>query len=379
MHKQVSIGKLKPNPFRHLEDYPIDKAKLEELERSFDQTGFWDNILARQNGSGFEIAYGHHRLTALRRKFGNRKKVGVIVRPLSDEDMIKIMAAENAEEYRTLAAVEQETIRAVVQALADGRITIPPPPARSPFVYYAPSFIPGERLGDDRPPVPYTRESIAKFLGWTTTEKDKARNKTRIVPSESCTCAFRALEAIERGVMKRSDFEGLTRVQADQSVTQAMAQFAAHQKQAAKLDKAASTHEKAGDTRKAERLKRQAEQERKAATRDAKNIATTLKKGFTTKDKNKQIGVRDAEKEARRVSTPTITPKEVVPDVQRISERFAKRVMEFLSEDKAADEITLLVKFRDEMSSKDRKLVASQLDKLRVRCENFYYAITGED
>lgn len=368
MHKLVPISKLKANPFRHLEDYPIDAAKIEELERSFEQTGFWDNILARENGSGFEIAYGHHRLTALRKKFGERKQVGIIVRPLSDEDMLKIMAAENAEEYRTLAAVEHETVKAVVEALADGKIKLPTP-SKHASVYYAPSFVQTEPrpLGGE---VPYTREAVASFLGWT------KKHGSEIRPNFACQEAFRALELMERGLLKKSDFKGLTRDQASTLITETMNAFRAHEKQANKIEKAAKQVAKTGNTKKAESLERQAQESRKAATRDARNVATTLQKGFTKKE---SIGVRDAKQEARRVSTPTITPKEVVPNVQQIAERFARRVMEFLSEDKAADEIKLLVKFRDEMSSRDRKLVATQLNRLMTRCDNFSHAILGDE
>lgn len=374
MHQLVPISKLKANPFRHLEDYPIDQDKIAELERSFEQTGFWDNILARENGSGYEIAYGHHRLTALRKKFGERKKVGIIVRPLSDEDMLRIMAAENAEEYRTLAVVEHETIRAVVEAFAEGKISLATPSAKTTpdDIYVAPSFV--EHPADDASLVglAYTRSGVARFLGWT---KKQTGGTER--PDRRCEEAFRALEMMERGLLKKTDFKGLTRRQAEELTTRAVNAFQAHNKQAKRISQEAKKVAKEGDTRKAERLERQAEESRKAATRDARNVATTLQKGFTKKDD--AIGVRDADKEARRVSTPLIAPKEVVPNVEQIAERLADRVMKFLSEGKEADEIKLLIKFRNELSARDRKQVASQLNKLKIRCENFYTALMEND
>jgi ParB-like chromosome segregation protein Spo0J len=62
---QIAVKDLLPNPFRHLERYPINQEKVEMLARSIKDTSFWDNIVARKATNGsvgkFEIAYGHHR------------------------------------------------------------------------------------------------------------------------------------------------------------------------------------------------------------------------------------------------------------------------------------------------------------------------------
>lgn len=62
--------------------------------------------------------------------------------------------------------IEQETIRAVVLAYAEGKIELPRLPGpKARGVRYAPSFridVVPNGLRDK----PYTAESIAKFLGW---------------------------------------------------------------------------------------------------------------------------------------------------------------------------------------------------------------------
>jgi hypothetical protein len=169
-HQLFPLSKIKPNPYRQMDRYPISEEKIEALMGSMDRTGFWDNVIGRiQNGSA-ELAYGHHRLIAFKQKFGKRAKMNLIIRDLSEEDMLRIMADENADEYGTSATVEQETIRAVVDAYAEGKIELEKPSMSrggASSVRYAPHFAKGERFTTDKS-FPYNAESIARFLGWMT-------------------------------------------------------------------------------------------------------------------------------------------------------------------------------------------------------------------
>ena len=126
MHEMIPISSLKPNPFRDLDRYPIDRFKIDNLTVSFETTGYWGNILARERGGAYEIAYGHHRLEALRRRYDPHQQVPIIVEPLTDEQMIKIMARENAQEWNTNPLVTMETIRTIVFGFAEGKIRLNP-------------------------------------------------------------------------------------------------------------------------------------------------------------------------------------------------------------------------------------------------------------
>ena len=110
---KVKIKDLKPNPYRDVENYPIDKTKVENLISSIEQTGFWDNILARQVNGSVQIAYGHHRLEALKKVFNPTDEVDIPVKDLDDVTMLRIMANENMEQWGSNNAVIIETIKAV--------------------------------------------------------------------------------------------------------------------------------------------------------------------------------------------------------------------------------------------------------------------------
>jgi len=108
---KVQIKDLKPNPFRNMKNYPINQEKIQSLTNSIEQTGFWDNILARRNNGNIEIAYGHHRLIVLKKLFKLDDYVDIPVKELDDPTMIRIMANENMNEWDTNVQIINETVR----------------------------------------------------------------------------------------------------------------------------------------------------------------------------------------------------------------------------------------------------------------------------
>jgi len=116
---KVQIKDLYPNPYRDMDNYPINRDKVETLKASIKQTGFWDNIVARNMDGKIQIAYGHHRLTALREALAWDTEVDIPVKDLPDSVMIQIMANENMEEYRTGPAIIDETVRVAKKYLEE--------------------------------------------------------------------------------------------------------------------------------------------------------------------------------------------------------------------------------------------------------------------
>lgn len=114
---KVKIKELKPNPYRDIDNYPIDQEKIETLKSSIEQTGFWDNLLAREINGIIQIAYGHHRLEALKQVKNQYDEVDIPVKKLTDALMIQIMANENMDEWKTSVKVIDETVRVAKQFL----------------------------------------------------------------------------------------------------------------------------------------------------------------------------------------------------------------------------------------------------------------------
>lgn len=178
----VPLTDVRPNPFRNIDRYPINREKVDKLKESIGRTDFWDNIVGRAVGSGddatvVEIAYGHHRLVALRELYPPEHEVGVIVRDLADAEMLHMMADENMQEWASTGAVIVETVRAVRDFLAD--LAAPP------------------NLGHGAKPE--NGSAIVAFLGW---------------PEKRVREALSIINAEEAGTLKPEDTVGLDLAQA---------------------------------------------------------------------------------------------------------------------------------------------------------------------
>jgi ParB/RepB/Spo0J family partition protein len=116
---KIKVSAIRPNPFRHIEKYPILEEKVEALKTSISETEFWDNIVVRRASEGdkiaYELAYGHHRLEAL--KALGIEEIDIPVKDIEDAMMLKIMANENMDSWKSNPAVIMETVSAAKEFL----------------------------------------------------------------------------------------------------------------------------------------------------------------------------------------------------------------------------------------------------------------------
>lgn len=111
--RSIKVKDILPNPFRNMDTYPIDRQKVKALKTSISDTDFWDNLLARPHptkSKKVQLAFGHHRLIALKEL--GIKEIEFPVRNLDDATMIKVMANENMEDWKTNLGVVVETVSA---------------------------------------------------------------------------------------------------------------------------------------------------------------------------------------------------------------------------------------------------------------------------
>lgn len=184
MSKTVPVSKIDPNPYRDITHYKLRTDKIVALKESIEQTTFWGNVVVREVNGRFELAYGHHRLAALKEL--KTKEVEVIVRKLSNAQMIKMMSRENMEEWRSSAGGEMETVRAVIVAYTNDELD-----AEMPKV---PKNLRSQELRwmetSERSKACFTIDTVAKFLGWT----DKKGHA-----NETCRIAFKSLDLLGKG------------------------------------------------------------------------------------------------------------------------------------------------------------------------------------
>jgi ParB-like chromosome segregation protein Spo0J len=321
MQKLFSLGKIKPNPFRYMDRYPIQRDKVEALKQSFRRTGFWENLVAREVKGHAEIAYGHHRLVALQEEMGPRAKVPLIIKDLDDGAMLQMMARENMDEWRTSAVVEQETVRAVVEAYAAGKITLPeiPKDTKKTVIRHAPSYVQGEENGDlqERP---YTATAIAEFLGWADPK----------IHTTLC-----ALELIEQEVLKEEHFEGLSTKQAEALTT---------------------------ETKKTE------DRGKREAAKVAEHVAEKLQTG--------EIGYKQVSQEADKFrAKPGAKAK---PEAEALADQLIAQMDGFLSRgDPNLEMLNQVIKHQKRLGKDVRTRLRVALDRLSDRCLRFEDSLEG--
>src|SRR5499427_11024262 len=165
---KIELQDITPKPFRDLDAFPVQPAKIEALRESYRATGgVWPNIVVRPTGNGkVEQAYGHNRTAAAIEEFGRKHEIEVVPRKLDNSAMLKMMAHDNLEEYGTTAIAPIEMCKAAVEAFAKGLVEFETARSgiRANDMYLAPSFIRGK--GDFDPAKTYTATTLSNFLGW---------------------------------------------------------------------------------------------------------------------------------------------------------------------------------------------------------------------
>ena len=96
----VPMDRIDPNPFRDIDNYPLDPVRMDALEASMRDTGVWPVFLGRRcldNPSHVELAFAHHRWAVAKRM--GLPGLNIAIVDLPDHRMIQIMGNENSEHW----------------------------------------------------------------------------------------------------------------------------------------------------------------------------------------------------------------------------------------------------------------------------------------
>jgi hypothetical protein len=116
----VPLELIDPNPFRDFDLHPIDQAQVEKLKASIGADGFWASVTARAVGDRYQLAFGHHRIEAARA--AGLTDIPIDVRELTDWQMVRLLASENATQRGTTAAASLDAVAAISRLLANSLV-----------------------------------------------------------------------------------------------------------------------------------------------------------------------------------------------------------------------------------------------------------------
>jgi hypothetical protein len=364
---QFKIKNILPNPFRHIENYPIKPEKVDALRKSIQTTEFWCNMIGRPVGKNqVEIPYGHHRRVALQLEYGDDHLVDIHVQAIPDDRMLQIMANENMEDWGTSAIVEIETIAAVVEAYAEGKITLHKPAKNSPELRNAPSYI--MRTSYAAYELPYTIQTIGEFLGWVYSD-GRAQRKI--------SYCLDALELIEQGEVTAKDFTGLKTTELEAVVGELRKVWKEREASARAAEERAKQAEieanQATDSQSRSLALQRYRHETKTA---AKHRETAKKEGgavtrhLTAQLRSGQIGRGGVKEEAEKVrNRQAAKPKKDINDA--VYSFTTQTIDKMLATDQPAEKITELIRFNSELTIGSKRLLRDSLKKLSERALSF--------
>jgi hypothetical protein len=180
----VPIEKIDPNPHRDLATHPWIERKIERLKLSIGDVGLWEGVIARPHGDRYQLAFGHHRIEAARRL--GLLVATIVVRDLTDEEMLKFMGRENGEDYAADFLVMLNTWDAAVTFLTPVRVA--------------------NKLATEHHVL-----DVARFLGWTLVRSDdKRKRKATDVASPVARACAAAHALIAGGYLTRDDLSDLS-------------------------------------------------------------------------------------------------------------------------------------------------------------------------
>ncbi|HSR01242.1 MAG TPA: hypothetical protein VLM20_00430 [Methylophilaceae bacterium] len=144
---KINVANILDNPHRDLQAFPYNEAKIKHLMDSIGKLGFWDNVIARPQNNQInghvitsqedlmeflgsadfaeimvELAYGHHRIEAIRRinaspKYENIEVVDIPIKWLDDDKMLQVMVHENRNEWGHGISVMVESVSKVYDTI----------------------------------------------------------------------------------------------------------------------------------------------------------------------------------------------------------------------------------------------------------------------
>jgi hypothetical protein len=167
----VSLAKIKPNPFRDLDLFPVDDEHVAALVGSVDRHGFFGGIKARKVDGFYEAGCGVHRLAAARK--AGLKSVEIVVGEITDDEMINLMVTENGTQSGNNPAAAMNDVVAVTRRLIEGLMggsgMIIPDPIKDAFDdKHAMETAQGKlhkRIGNPDAAIAIGHYTIRKYLG----------------------------------------------------------------------------------------------------------------------------------------------------------------------------------------------------------------------
>jgi hypothetical protein len=114
----IPIDDIVKNPWRDESLFPIDDEHINDLVLSIGAHDFYSSLKGRRRNGKVEIACGHARVKAARK--AKVDTIPVFIADMTDDDMLRLMADENATQYGSNPGAVMNEVAAVTRRLIEG-------------------------------------------------------------------------------------------------------------------------------------------------------------------------------------------------------------------------------------------------------------------
>ena len=93
---KLKISELKPNPFKkQISKGKLNYEQVQKIKQNLDELGFFGSLPVFKKGDKYYLVSGHHRIQALKEKFGKDYKIEVDIKNYNEDQIFRGMVVEN--------------------------------------------------------------------------------------------------------------------------------------------------------------------------------------------------------------------------------------------------------------------------------------------
>jgi len=111
----IKLEMVEYNPYRDLALDPINKNTVDKMKASITDLGFWGGLAVRKVGTKYQLAFGHHRLEALRELGWEKADLNVV--RYDEDQMVRAMVVENATQRGAEGGATIDSVAGIVRRI----------------------------------------------------------------------------------------------------------------------------------------------------------------------------------------------------------------------------------------------------------------------
>jgi len=93
---KLKLNELNPNPFKKdINEGKLSEEQLDKIISNLGELGLMNSIPIVQRNTKYYLVNGHHRIEALKRKYGKDFEIDVTLHKYNDDQLLRGMIVEN--------------------------------------------------------------------------------------------------------------------------------------------------------------------------------------------------------------------------------------------------------------------------------------------